>query len=127
LVVIGRGRMIGEYSMDEFLAGGSRVLVETPDARHCDVLGQKLRTAGFSAGYGVGDDNVDQFMVEIPSGESESDVRRAVAEIALTSGVPVTGLSTQSDDLETRFLAATSGAQEYRTDALVGAGTTERN
>jgi ABC-2 type transport system ATP-binding protein len=125
LVVIGKGRMIGEYSMAEFLAGGSRVVVETPDAHTGHALSQKLTEAGFTAGYGVGDDIVDQLIVEIPDGTDDEQVRRAIAEIALTSQVPVTGLRTQADDLESRFLAATSEAQEYRTggtDELVGAG-----
>lgn len=39
-----------------------------------------------------------------------------VAEAALSAGVVVTGLHAESDDLESRFLAATAGAQEYRTD-----------
>lgn len=120
LVVIGKGRMIGEYSMEEFLAGGSRVLVETVDARAGKALTSALGKAGFTAGYGVGDEPTgDQLTVEIPDGESERDVRRAVAETALTAGVVVTGLRAQSDDLEARFLAATADAQEYRTDNAV--------
>ncbi|MGO3361838.1 MAG: ABC transporter ATP-binding protein [Corynebacterium sp.] len=118
LVVIGRGRMIGEYSMDEFLAGGSRVLVETPDAATLDTLSQSLRGAGFETS--TADASSAELTVAIPDGTVEADVRRAVAEIALTAGVPVTGLKAEHDNLESRFLAATSGAQEYRTGDATG-------
>lgn len=55
LVVIGRGRMIGEYSMDEFLAGGHRVMVETVDTRSGTMLSTVLGEAGYEAGYTVDD------------------------------------------------------------------------
>ena len=115
LVVIGKGRMIGEYSMEEFLAGGSRVLVETVDSVSGVNLGTALRGAGFEVGEGAAAQR-PELTVAIPDGSDEAEVRRAVGEIALTSGVPVTGLKTQADDLESRFLAATSDVQEYRTD-----------
>ncbi|WP_297008304.1 ABC transporter ATP-binding protein [uncultured Corynebacterium sp.] len=127
LVVIGKGRMIGEYSMDEFLAGGARVLVETPDARLTDTLAVRLRDAGFTAGFpvGAGTDSAPgssaELTVDIPDGTTDAEVRRAVAEIALTASVPVTGLRAETANLEARFLAATADAQEYRTDtALAG-------
>lgn len=126
LVVIGRGRMIGEYTMSEFLAGGSRVLVETPERHTTAVLADRLRDAGFTAGFTVGDTTSDgpstggvELLVDVPEGGTDAEVRRAVAEIALAASVPVTGLRVESADLETRFLAATSGAQEYRTESAV--------
>ncbi|MGO1527017.1 MAG: ABC transporter ATP-binding protein, partial [Corynebacterium variabile] len=129
LVVIGKGRMIGEYSMDEFLAGGARVLVETPDARLTDALATRLRDAGFTASFGLADAVTDttggagtaELTVDIPEGSTDAEVRRAVAEIALTASVPVTGLRAETANLESRFLAATADAQEYRTEsALAG-------
>jgi ABC-2 type transport system ATP-binding protein len=123
LVVIGKGRMIGEYSMDEFLAGGARVLVETPDARLTDTLATRLRDAGFTASFGLADDTggtdagTTPLTVDIPEGSTDAEVRRAVAEIALTARVPVTGLRAETANLETRFLAATADAQEYRTES----------
>ena len=128
LVVIGKGSMIGEYSMEEFLAGGARVVVETADVRGGQALATALGNAGFTAGYPVGTHAVDQpggrvgdqpgpqLTVEIPDGVSDTVVRRAVAEAAVTTGVLVTGLRAEAEDLETRFLAATAEAQEYRTD-----------
>ncbi|WP_394288962.1 ABC transporter ATP-binding protein [Corynebacterium variabile] len=127
LVVIGKGRMIGEYSMDEFLAGGARVLVETPDARLTDTLATRLRDAGFTASFGLADDTdgtdagTTPLTVDIPEGSTDAEVRRAVAEIALTARVPVTGLRAETANLETRFLAATADAQEYRTESAISA------
>lgn len=125
LVVIGKGRMIGEYSMDEFLAGGARVLIETPDARLTDTLATRLRDAGFTASFGLGEDSrsaqTAALTVDIPEGSTDAEVRRAVAEIALTARVPVTGLRAETASLETRFLAATADAQEYRTESAVPA------
>ncbi|MGO1680740.1 MAG: ABC transporter ATP-binding protein [Corynebacterium variabile] len=130
LVVIGKGRMIGEYSMDEFLAGGARVLVETPDARLTDTLATRLRDAGFTAAFGLADDTdgtdgtdagTTPLTVDIPEGSTDAEVRRAVAEIALTARVPVTGLRAETANLETRFLAATADAQEYRTESAISA------
>jgi ABC-2 type transport system ATP-binding protein len=135
LVVIGKGRMIGEYSMEEFLAGGARVVIETADVRSGQTLATALGNAGFTAGYPVGKhagghagDRVGeqagpQLTVEIPEGVSDAIVRRAVAEAAVTTGVLVTGLRAEAEDLETRFLAATAEAQEYRTDARTGSAT----
>ncbi|MEJ6547935.1 ABC transporter ATP-binding protein [Corynebacterium sp. USCH3] len=121
LVVIGKGRMIGEYSMEEFLAGGTRVVVETVDARSGKALSTALGTAGFTAGYAVGDNAAEsqgaQLTVDVPDGVSDAVVRRAVAETASTAGVLVTGLRADSENLESRFLAATASAQEYRTES----------
>ncbi|MDN6705270.1 ABC transporter ATP-binding protein [Corynebacterium glyciniphilum] len=121
LVVIGKGRMIGEYSMEEFLAGGARVVVETVDARSGEALSTALGNAGFTAGYAVGDNageaSGSQLTVDVPDGVSDEIVRRAVAETAFTAGVLVTGLRADSEDLESRFLAATADAQEYRTES----------
>lgn len=123
LVVIGKGRMIGEYSMEEFLAGGARVVVETVDARSGQVLSTALGNAGFTAGYAVGEDagageaSGSQLTVDVPDGVSDEIVRRAVAEAAFSAGVLVTGLRADSEDLESRFLAATADAQEYRTES----------
>ncbi|MGP9724074.1 ATP-binding cassette domain-containing protein [Corynebacterium sp. AOP40-9SA-29] len=122
LVVIGRGELIGEYSMEEFLAGGSRVSVETVDARSAGILADALRSAGFeadsgaSSGAGPGTGAQDVVLtVAVPDGTQDATVRRAVAETALTNGIPVTALGVEHDNLEARFLEATSGAQEYRT------------
>ena len=42
LVVIGKGKMIGEYTMEEFLAGGATVIAE---CREAVLLGEKLQSA----------------------------------------------------------------------------------
>lgn len=125
LVVIGRGRMIGEYTMEEFLAGGSRVLVETPSPQLSETLGARLREAGFAASFGTEDGprSAAELTVDIPDGGTDAEVRRAVAEIALTASVPVTGLRAETANLESRFLAATADAQEYRTGAATESAT----
>ena len=123
LVVIGKGRMIGEYSMEEFLAGGVSVLVDTADATSSHTLASALEQAGLPTGSVEG----SALRVEVPEGGSEAEVRRAVGEIALNSRVILTGLRTQSADLESRFLAATSAVQEYRTSSDLVDSSTERN
>ncbi|MGJ0182372.1 ABC transporter ATP-binding protein [Corynebacterium glyciniphilum] len=123
LVVIGKGRMIGEYSMEEFLAGGVSVLVETSDVTSAGTLGSALTQAGLPTDRAEG----STLRVEVVDGSSEAEVRRAVGEIALNSRVILTGLRTQSADLESRFLAATSAAQEYRTSSDLVDNNTERN
>lgn len=115
LVVIGRGEMIGEYSMEEFLAGGSRVQVETVDSRGAAALTEALRGAGFEVSTGADSAEPNHLTVAIPDGGKDDAVRRAVAEHALTARILVTALGVEHDNLESRFLAATSEAQEYRT------------
>ncbi|MDN6260023.1 MAG: ABC transporter ATP-binding protein, partial [Corynebacterium sp.] len=102
---------------------------ETTDARAGRTLGTARGTAGFTAGYAGGKDadraSGSQITVDVPDGVGDVVVRRAVAETALTAGVLVTGLYAQSEDLESRFLAATADAQEYRTDSADGTASTE--
>nr|WP_120492709.1 ABC transporter ATP-binding protein [Corynebacterium lactis] len=108
LVVIGRGKMIGEYSMDDFLADGTVVEVEVSDpARLIAALGS----------LGRGADVVKQGEVCIPlaDGADESQLRGQIAAAALREGLLVTRLVTKRSDLEKQFLAATQGAQEYKT------------
>lgn len=108
LVVIGRGRMIGEYTMDEFLADGTVVEVEVPDpARLLAALGAR----------GRGADVGKQGVVRIPlaDGANDATLRGEIAAAALREGLLVTRLETKRENLEARFLAATADAQEYRT------------
>lgn len=131
LVVIGRGEMIGEYSLDEFLAGGAQVLVDTVTPADAETLATALTEAGFTAGFGTGPAaspaSAARLSVEIPEGVGDAEVRRAVGETALAARVVLTGLQSQSADLESRFLAATSDAQEYRAGSAETTETTGRN
>ncbi|WP_431832276.1 ATP-binding cassette domain-containing protein [Corynebacterium bovis] len=117
LVVIGRGRLIGEYTMDEFLSGGARVVVETADT---DRLATALRGSGAELTVRA-DRQPPELVVAVPEGGDEAEVRAMVAHTALREGVAVTALRTENENLEQRFLAATAGAQEYRTANHTGA------
>ncbi|AFM06694.3 ABC transporter ATP-binding protein [Corynebacterium pseudotuberculosis] len=113
LVVIGRGHMIGEYSLEEFLADGTRVQVETP---HAVDLAAKLQSQGFEI---VDLQEAAGFSVNVDKDADEQAVRTTVAMTALAAQLPVLGLSTIQDNLEQRFLAATAEVQEYRTKQAV--------
>lgn len=109
VVVIGRGKMIGEYSMEEFLADGTVVEIETTDAIR---LVQALQAEGLSAAQ----DAAHSAKVNIPVSQQldEATVRGQVAAAALREGILITRLQTKQENLEERFLQATSDAQEYR-------------
>lgn len=149
LVVIGRGRMIGEYSMDEFLADGTAVEVETTaPARLADALLAASVTAGrarFATPTALEANTVDQgheaagvatndsewesaqesgmptvLRVPVEQGRSDAEVRRRIAQAALEQGVLITRLEVKRENLEQRFLAATAEAQEYKTGVQPG-------
>lgn len=105
LVVIGKGELIGEYSLADFLAGGTTVSVETTAVTNLSQL--------FHA-EGLGHEIEGQTLrIRIPEGKKESEVRVRAAQLAHRNDILITGLRTESENLEQRFLAATSGAQEY--------------
>lgn len=107
LVVIGKGELIGEYSLEEFLADGTRVVVESPDAQALIIA---LRSFGISATL------ADHEHVHVPVGQQgERELRTQIARIAHNENMLITALHTRSENLEQRFLAATASAQEYRT------------
>lgn len=109
IVVIGRGRMIGEYSLDEFLSDGTLVEVEVDDpARLLQALGPIAR----------GVDVDKQLHIPLHDGISEQQLRREIAAAALREGLLVTRLQTKRNNLEEKFLAATQQAQEYRAQAI---------
>lgn len=113
LVVIGRGKMIGEYSLEEFLADGTRVEVETPNAVE---LASELQNQGFEI---TNLQTTAGFSVSVDKNTDEQAVRTAVAMTALEARLPVFGLTTKQENLEQRFLAATAESQEYRTKQTV--------
>lgn len=108
LVLIGQGRLIGEQTLEEFLAGGAHVEVECKEAV---LLADSLRSRGFQVDLDrertlrVGVNNIP-----------EHEVRAAIAATALEEKFAVTKLATTADNLEQRFLAATAGQQEYRSN-----------
>lgn len=114
LVVIGRGKMIGEYTMEEFLADGTVVEAEAADAAR---LVQVLQADGLTATSAA--DNAAEVRVTVGRELDEASVRGHIAASALREGILITRLETKRDNLEQRFLAATAQAQEYRTEQQV--------
>ncbi|CAB0998359.1 ABC transporter ATP-binding protein [Corynebacterium diphtheriae] len=107
LVVIGKGKMIGEYTMSEFLSDGTTVLVESPQAAQlCDAL----KNRGLAAAV-----QDTQVVIALENADDDPAVRAQVAALALEYGIAVTRLETHQENLEQRFLAATQSVQEYRT------------
>ena len=116
LVVIGKGELIGEYSMEEFLAGGTSVSVECEQA---DALSTLLRNQGFEINGTTGN------ALSVGVGDhDEFEVRRAIAHLALQNHLLVTSLTTRKENLESRFLSATAQAQEYRSHMPVDTTST---
>ena len=118
VVVIGRGKMIGEYSLDEFLADGTAIEVEVSDAA-------RLLTALGPVGRAVGAVPQGRTTVRIPlpDGMDEQQLRHDIAEAALQEKLLITHLVTRRENLEERFLAATAAAQEYRTSGVYQPGS----
>lgn len=108
LVVIGRGELIGEFTLDEFLAEGTRIIVE---CREAVLLADLLKQRGIACEV----DRDRRLSVGVDEKTHEQRTRETIAETALSQGYLITELRTEAANLEQRFLAATSGAQEYRT------------
>lgn len=117
IVVIGKGKLIGEYPLEEFLAEGITVWVESSDhlrlAACVDELGLRYRIESTNTSTNV--------VIAVPAGESERTVRMAVATKACKAGLPIYAMSCIRENLEQRFLAATAQAQEYRSEARAAA------
>jgi ABC-2 type transport system ATP-binding protein len=105
LLVIGRGRLITDCSMAEFLAGaaGQSVRVRTTAA---DVLAAAVTAANGSVSVISGDE------LEV-RGLTEDQV----AEIAFANGVRVQHLSTSRASLEQAFMELTADSIEYHAAA----------
>ena len=109
LVVIGKGKMIGEYDLDEFLAGGATVAIGSEDNFR---LSQILSSMGIDVGS-----RGSQLRVAVPADADESELRRVIAHTCLRENIAVTHLVTETQNLEQRFLAATAESQEYQSAA----------
>ena len=106
LVVIGRGTLIGEYSMDEFLAQGLRTIhVRTDDDHllHNALLEQGAQVSEHKDGLRIAVDDV------VPDTVS---VSRACRDL----DVLILGLSQSSPTLEENFLSLTETAAVYHAD-----------
>ncbi len=103
LLVIGRGRLIADCSMDEFVArsSGPAVLVRTPQR---DVLASAVTAAG-----GTVTNSGDELSVR---GLSEDQV----AELAFANGVRVHHLAATKVSLEQAFMELTAESVDYHAE-----------
>ena len=101
LIVIGRGRMISDMSVDDFVRSSAQqsVLVRTPAA---DVLAQSLRVAGAEVSV-RGDGALVVTGMEAP----------AIGEAAASSGVVLHELTPQQASLEEAFMTLTRDSVDY--------------
>jgi ABC-2 type transport system ATP-binding protein len=105
LIVIGRGKLIAETTMAEFIAqaSGAAVRVRTPSA---DQLVRAL--AGRGATCVVGDDG----SVEVRGMSTEQ-----IGDLAFAEGIRLHELTTVRASLEEAFMELTASSVEYRADA----------
>ncbi|PTH90232.1 multidrug ABC transporter ATP-binding protein [Streptomyces sp. A244] len=102
LIVIGRGRLLTDTSVTEFIAANSRsfVRIRTPEP-------ERMRQALSAAGVHVltGEDGA----LEAVGAQAS-----AIGELISAHGITVHEVSTQSASLEEAFMRFTAGAVEYR-------------
>jgi ABC-2 type transport system ATP-binding protein len=113
LVVIGRGRLLADTSMADFIAQNSRsyVRIRTPEP-------ERLRDALAAAGITTATETSDAFEV------SDVPVER-LAELVLEHRILLHELSPQHASLEEAFIALTGDATEYRTGPASAGGTSD--
>ncbi|MGH9077197.1 MAG: ATP-binding cassette domain-containing protein [Acidimicrobiales bacterium] len=112
LIVIGRGRMIANMSVDDFIRSSAQqsVLVRSP---HSEALAAALRVAGAQVSA-----QADGALVV--TGMEAS----AVGEAAAATGAVLHELSPQRASLEEAFMELTRDSVDFHAGALSGAGTT---
>jgi ABC-2 type transport system ATP-binding protein len=107
LIVVGRGRLIADSSMAEFIARGSgqAVLVRTPQP---DVLARAVANAGASAAP-AGSTDADGTELEV-----HGLTAARVGDIAFAGGIPLHHLAPARVSLEQAFMELTADSVEYR-------------
>ena len=105
VVVIGRGRLIEEGSVDDFIGRYAERWVRVRSPR-LGALGELLRSRGAQ----LAPEADDTFAVRGLAAE-------AIGELALAHGLVLHELSPQTGSLEDAFLRLTAGAQDYRATA----------
>jgi ABC-2 type transport system ATP-binding protein len=105
LIVIGRGRLIADTSVDEFVQGASKhsVRVRSPQAD---------RLVELTAGPDVTVEPVEPSVIEIRGLSSEQ-----VGTIAAENGIVLYELTSQRASLEEAFMELTRDSLEFHTDA----------
>jgi ABC-2 type transport system ATP-binding protein len=109
VVVIGKGRLIADSSVADFVARYARTWVRVRSP-HLAQLGPTLQAQGATLQY-LGPDAADVFGAAAP----------AIGELAASLGVPLHELSPQSSSLEEAFLEGTRGVQEFGTEPILKA------
>jgi ABC-2 type transport system ATP-binding protein len=109
LIVIGRGRLIADCSMAEFIARGTgqAVLARTPEP---DALARAVTAAGGTATQAGGGDLEVRGLAEA-----------RIGDLALAAGIPLHHLAPARASLEEAFMELTADSVEYQ--AGVPAGT----
>jgi len=107
LVIIGRGRLLADTSMDAFTKSNARrdVLVRSPQAGELAVL---LAARG-AAVTPEADSSLAVAGMDAP----------AIADLAAARGIPVYGLTERHASLEQAFMDITSGSVDYRASVPV--------
>jgi ABC-2 type transport system ATP-binding protein len=115
LIVIGRGRLIADCTMSEFIAGssGAAVRVRTPSA-------SELEKAVTARGATVGAD--DDGSLEVRGMSIEE-----IGDLAFTEGIRLHELAAVRASLEEAFMELTASSVEYRADVpgawtMIGSG-----
>jgi ABC-2 type transport system ATP-binding protein len=103
LLVIGRGRLIADCGMSEFIARGSgqAVQVRSPQA---DALGRAVTTAGASVSAGPGPEEL----------EIRGLTEKQVSDLAFARGIRLYHLAATRVSLEHAFMELTADSVEYR-------------
>lgn len=102
LIIIGRGRLIADLSLDEFVHRHSThiVHVRSPEA---------TRLAALLSGEGVRIDALEPGLLEV-----EGLSAPQIGETAASDGIVLHALTVQQVSLEEAFMALTAGEVEYR-------------
>jgi ABC-2 type transport system ATP-binding protein len=122
LIVIGRGRLIADCGMAEFIARGSghTVRVRTPEpellARAVTAAGARITRAASGTPHVPEPPHVPELEI---SGLTED----RVGDIAFASGVRLHHLSASRASLEQAFMELTAGSAEYRAGEPARGGT----
>jgi ABC-2 type transport system ATP-binding protein len=110
LVVIGRGRLIAEMTVSEFIAQSSRQFVRVR-TRQCEVLTRELQATGASV---VPEDDGGLAVTGVPAAE--------IGAVASAFGVVLEELSPQAASLEEAFMELTHDSLEYGASEPSGPG-----
>ncbi len=111
LIVVGRGRLLADDSVDNVVASShhNAVVVRTPQA---DELSGLLTTRGITSRF----DHPTQLTVD--SGSTEE-----IGDVAATASITIHELTLQQASLEEAFMELTHDSVEYRTDIPLAAPT----